>query len=427
MSIPFIKDPDGAALLCKDKCDKYDYLIAAGCGAVAGLVDVFLVGAPGQSALSNWTDAQVDKCVMTFAKLNKWDDNGNVKSAIGFLERKFRVNYDQRHSADVDGMFHMSAKNHHMKSLGHSPDLFGLFFSVLDQFSGTSTFLSDGKVYIKVVDSELVGGNFVAKLFCGVVNWFGHLMSDVAGSSGAVGRGSGIVMPFYELFGLCNFGDFSGGDGARMSLAKLATLAFEEGYDARFGLTMAIPVVLCDLLIRLIWAIRRRFEFQKPWNECLPTRQHGDLRVMLLVGNGTLCVTDLVGALVQSGGEPIAIFMHLNLIAWYKFAKLAVREVCIRLGVPPTIQETLEAFKRINAALQLQLQKLERIDIAAFQRETQAYNEMVRLLDGVKTEKELSERLTVVMERMGIELPWRRTHGSFDSFMRDKSAVLRIE
>ena len=32
------------AELYNDKCDKYDYLISVGCGAIAGLVDIFLVG-----------------------------------------------------------------------------------------------------------------------------------------------------------------------------------------------------------------------------------------------------------------------------------------------------------------------------------------------------------------------------------------------
>lgn len=51
-----------------DKCDKYDYLIAVGCGAVAGLVDVFMVGSPADSKVLKWTDAQADKAVMLFAK-----------------------------------------------------------------------------------------------------------------------------------------------------------------------------------------------------------------------------------------------------------------------------------------------------------------------------------------------------------------------
>ena len=55
---------------------------------------------------------------------------------------------------------------------------------------------------------ELQGGNFSAKLFCGVANWFGHIMSDIAGSSGSQGRGSGLAIPFFELFQMCTFGEF---------------------------------------------------------------------------------------------------------------------------------------------------------------------------------------------------------------------------
>ena len=92
-----------------DKCDKYDYLIAAGCGAIAGVIDMFLVGSPADSKLQGWTDAQVDKTVMTFAKTCGWSPRAgkenSVTSAIGFLEKKFPVNYDQRHSGDVGGLW----------------------------------------------------------------------------------------------------------------------------------------------------------------------------------------------------------------------------------------------------------------------------------------------------------------------------------
>ena len=41
-------------MLSKNKCDKYDYLAAVACGAVGGLIDIFLVGAPGESVLGKW-------------------------------------------------------------------------------------------------------------------------------------------------------------------------------------------------------------------------------------------------------------------------------------------------------------------------------------------------------------------------------------
>ena len=170
-----IEKKDGE-LLQKHACDSSDYLIAVACGAVSGLVDIFLVGAPSQSVIGKWTDAQVDEAVKKFAEKSGWSPRpgkeGNVASAIGYLERQYKVNYDQRYSADVGGAFNMSTKNHHIKSLSHSPDIIGLFFSVLNQFTSTSSFVSGGKlVTIKTESFELQGNNLVSKVFCGIVNW----------------------------------------------------------------------------------------------------------------------------------------------------------------------------------------------------------------------------------------------------------------
>ena len=38
------------------ECDKYDYILAASSGALCGLIDVFLVGKPGESPLGEITD-----------------------------------------------------------------------------------------------------------------------------------------------------------------------------------------------------------------------------------------------------------------------------------------------------------------------------------------------------------------------------------
>ena len=107
-------------LLLEDICCTLDYLVSAACGAVAGLIDIFFVGAPGESALGAWSDAQVDGAVLKLSKLFGWKPGAgkenSIASAIGFLEKKFKVNYDQRHTADVGGLFDMSTRNHHIKS-----------------------------------------------------------------------------------------------------------------------------------------------------------------------------------------------------------------------------------------------------------------------------------------------------------------------
>ena len=242
-----------------DKCDKYDYLIAAGCGVIGGVIDIFLVGSPKDSVIGRWTDDQVDSTVKSFAKFVGWspskEKENSIASAIGYLEKKFRINYDQRHTVDVDGVFNMTTKNHHMMSLGHSPDIVGLFFSILNQFTNTSTFIADGKVIsIGTKCSELQGSNFISKLYCGIVNWFGHIMSDIAGSSGSRGqggRGTGVVIPFFELIQLCKFGKFNVGKD-RQDLATIAIRTFQEGYDFRHGLAMSIPVIFTDLAIKFL-------------------------------------------------------------------------------------------------------------------------------------------------------------------------------
>lgn len=419
------QDKDIKPYFYHDKCDKYDYLIAVGCGAIAGIVDVFLVGSPADSKLQGWTDAQVDKTVMTFAKTCGWSPREgkekSVSSAIGFLEKQFSVNYDQRHSGDVGGLFTMSAKNHHMKSLAHSPDIIGLFFSVLNQFTSTSSFLHNGQlITIQTETYELQGHDFISKLFCGIANWFGHLMSDIAGSSGAAGRGSGIVIPFYELFQLCNFGSFQVGQD-RNTLATVATKVFQEGYDARFGLTMAIPVVLCDLSIKLIWALKHCFYHKRPLQECIPSKRHDDLRMMLIIGNGVLCLMDGADAALRSGGNCVKFFLRLNIFAWLRLTCQVLREICIRVGISFPLQKQLDAYIRINEALKSYLAQLEKIDLKRFKEETAQYNQMLAMLETANSEQELNTLLKKEYEALGIELPYS---GKFDDFMNDDSAVL---
>ena len=68
--------------------------------------------------------------------------------------------------ADVNDLFDMNTRNHHLMSLAHSPDVIGLFFSILNQFTSTATFVADGKLITIATDTyELQGGNFISKIF----------------------------------------------------------------------------------------------------------------------------------------------------------------------------------------------------------------------------------------------------------------------
>lgn len=321
----------------------------------------------------------------------------------------------------------MEKKNHHMLSLSHSPSVIGLFFSILNQFTSTSTFIANGElITIDTKTFELKGGNFPAKLFCGVANWFGHIMSDVAGSTGSrgnTGRGTGVVIPFYELFQFCKFGKFQIGKD-RQDLATLAIRAFQEGYDLRYGMAMAVPVLITDLCIRLVWALRRRFQYEIPLKECIPTQKHEDLRMLLLVGTGTLCVMDGVDAGIRSGGNALAFFMRLNLIAWGRLVCLVLKEVCIRVKIVGPMQKAINAFEQNNQLMQKYLQELEKIDYKAFKEECEKYNTLVAGLSVVTTEGGLNRLLCDTYETLGYKKPWE---GDFDTFMADKNNRLVFE
>ncbi|MGF1697889.1 hypothetical protein L4C54_19695 [Vibrio lamellibrachiae] len=310
-------------------CDKYDYFIASTCGLIGGLIDIFFVIAPGEGLAGKFTDEMTNKAVEKFAQLNGWkgprEGSDPTTSAIGFLERNFKINYDHRHGGDVDHLFKMSTKNHHIKSLGHSPDLVGLFFSILNQFTNTASFIAGGKlITIDTDEFALQGSDFISKIFSGFTNWLGHLFSDVAGSSGAVTRGSGIPIPFFSLLQLFDIGEFG---EHKQSFATMAVKVFEQGYDARHGAAMAIPVVITELLTRIMWVVKRRFYHEQDWSECIPSVSNPELRRMLLVSHGTLCAVDTVDATLKSGGTVLGFMKHANIIAYARFGVLAVKEV----------------------------------------------------------------------------------------------------
>jgi hypothetical protein len=334
----------------KPDCDKIDYALAASSGCLCGIIDVFLVGKPGESPLGNITDKWFDTKVRIFAKICGWKGPKSAtvnptKSAIGFLERHFKVPYDQTGTSGegkwIEG-FELSTKSHHFKSLAHNPTLLGLFFSILDQFTLSSHFVSHGQL-IELVDVggkfELRGNNVLAKLWCGFVNWLGHLHSDIAGSSGSKLRGTGIPSPIWAWTNnivaikaklnipITKFNnDFN----------NLATELFNQGFDARFQTAQAIPVFINSLLVRLLYSVRRLIQyysntkeedrsFKKMWESIEPF-SNPSVKRMLTVAHGTFFLMDFsdafIRAVVKGGGNfnPVEFCLRINVIGIGRFA-----------------------------------------------------------------------------------------------------------
>ena len=329
-------------------CDRVDYILAASSGALCGVIDIFLVGKPSESPLGNITDKWFASRTMDFARLchpehKKFD---NLDSAIRFLERKFKVPYDQTHIGNVGKeVFNLTPTNHHFKSLGHNPSLLGLFFSIFDQFTNNSHFITDGQlISLEKADAkwELKGKNIPSKLFCGFVNWLGHLISDASGSSSSAHnneRGMGIPSPLWtwsnDIIAIKSKLGLKATDTDK-AINELSLRIFEKGYDSRFQTTQAIPIFLNEMLVRVIYAIRRFFNylqtipsekrsFSLMWKKCEPF-SNATVKRMLTVAHGTFCLVDLGDATVRSfmagAGtfDVVEFVLRLNIVGIGRFA-----------------------------------------------------------------------------------------------------------
>lgn len=326
----------------KPYCDKLDYILAASSGALCGVLDIFLIDKPGESPFGDITDKWFEDRTKDFARFCHPNAKSfdSLESALRFLESRFDVPYDQTGLGDAGSLiFDLTAKNHHFKSLAHNPSLLGLFFSILDQFDNTSHFVTGGElIRLEKADEawKLHGNNPPAKLFCGFVNWFGHLMSDVSGSqSSARGgkRGMGIPSPLWtwtnDMIAMKASLKLTVTD-ADMAMNELALNIFKQGYDSRFQTAQAIPVFINELLVRFIYATRRLFKYYletpKPersfalmWKTCEPF-SNPSVKRMLTVAHGTFCLVDVGAATGQAFIEgagafnAVEFFLCLNIV-----------------------------------------------------------------------------------------------------------------
>lgn len=325
------------------ECDKYDYILSACSGALCGIIDIFLVGKPGESPLGDMTDKWFANRTIDFAKLCGYKgDNESLPSAIIYLEKKFKVPYDQSVGGGVlKELINLTPNNHHFKSLAHNPTMLGLFFSILNQFTNTSSFVATGRlITLKNSDNkfELEGNNIPSKIFCGIANWIGHLISDVSGSSSSKGRGMGIPSPLMawsnDVIAIKEKLKIPQSEFDE-SLNKVALKLFEKGYDVRFQAAQIMPVFINEMVVRLLYSVRRLIKyysitvkqercFSNLWKTCEPF-SNATVKRMLIVAHGTFCAIDISDATIRSfalGGGSFNIsefIMRLNVIGIGRF------------------------------------------------------------------------------------------------------------
>ncbi len=325
-------------------CEKIDYILAITSGAICGLIDIFLIGSPSDTVLGEITDEKVANLVKKFAHANGWEDKNNhneLSTAISYLEKKYKIPYDQTVGGDIfKQLLDLNTYNHHFKSLGHNPSILGLFFSILNQFTNTSSFVSNGE-YITLTNSdsgfELNGNDVPSKLLCGFTNWLGHIISDVSGSSSSKGRGMGIPSPLWtwvnDLIVIKRKLNIPSNEFDR-NLNDFVIEIYKNGYDIRFQTAQLIPVFINECLTRIFYSLRRMMHYYKKsqtrsfkqlWSACEPF-SNSTVKRMLTVAHGTFCLLDVGDATIRSivaGGGTVNIaelVMNVNIAGIGRFS-----------------------------------------------------------------------------------------------------------
>mgnify|MGYP005876876031 FL=1 len=360
-----------------NQADGYDYALAISSGIIAGLIDSFMVGEWNFARAKKESNIAINKKIIEFTKKDvryipwcegtgkssRWikRDPDRLASAVEFLEEKYRLPGDNDWNFKGSGI---SAASHHLDDFCHHPTLMGMISCILVQFTGSAKYHTSTGKNIKMSLLEVNEyGHFVSdktygKVFAGIINWFfiaaqtlknrkGHLMSDMAGSIGAVkGLKSGAGLPgtimsmLKELSTLpcINELDFAenirrayqngiGRDGKKLDLGIFNNLF--EGASSKADIRtefavkselkrQTVPVVVNEIVVRAFYFIRRFIEEMKEksiaeleWKTLMPMNNRTIVR-MLTIASGTFCAVDLgdatIRSAVKSGGNAQVFF-----------------------------------------------------------------------------------------------------------------------
>lgn len=337
--------------------DGLDYTIAVASGMIAGIIDSVWVGEISIDRSNELGKEKIDSFVIKVAK-SKGYKGDDLAGAVKYLEQNYPIAADKATNDFGGGL------QHHLRDFSHHPTPVGLLFSLLTQFTekvyGTDV---TGTFRVANLDKSgfyLIGKNIPEKITFGVINWFFHMVSDMAGSSGSIDAGklgTGLpgpivsmlkeisVLPVFSKLDKRGYKEFS------VWISKLfnGTLLGEHDengkivapvkFDLRteIGLVgelskQAVPVVINECIVRGFYFVRRLSEEIKAskaktisdlkyinWRDTLPFKNRTVAR-MLVISTGTFTVIDVADAAIRSGGFNAGCLLRVNFVGVGRFA-----------------------------------------------------------------------------------------------------------
>lgn len=315
--------------------DGMDYGIAIFGGVLAGIIDIFFVDDFSLEKAKKWGDEQVSNYVVKVAKKHGYKKD-NLLGAVTFMENKYPIAADKVKDEFGGG------RQHHLKDFSHHPTPVGLFFSLMTQFTHKVYGTDVGGHFISIAlkKTNLVGESFSEKISLGVIQWFFHMVSDMAGSSDSIAkgvRGTGLPGPLGSLLKeasalpIFQKMDKRGNKEFSVKISKLfngtllgecdengkiirpmeVDLRTEIGIVHQLG-QQAIPVIINECIVRGFYFVRRFImelkekeirSFKKldkvNWRNTLPGKNRTIAR-MLTISTGIMFVINMGDAVIES-------------------------------------------------------------------------------------------------------------------------------
>lgn len=367
-----------------DDADKLDYVAAVSSGIVSGLIDTVFVGELSLDHASEWGTNKIERFVARIARMEGYVGNDLI-GAVRFLERKHPFAADGN-TNDFGGGLH-----HHLRDFSHHFSIGGLFFSILTQLTGLVVGTDrNGRVIIVPIPEthrQCIGKNLAEKLVYGTINWFFHMVSDMAGSGGSLMGGTGIPGPLVsfmkELSALPFFKDAHNDEmGFRLWVSKLfnGTLLADhdesgkviKGSEKRFDLRaeigmlgeigkQSLPVLINQCIVRGFYFCRRISRELHRRNimhirdlsriapeDVLPWGTPA-MRRMVSISSGVFVGVDLADAAIRATQkrDPVTFLLRINYVGVATFAVACIVDIreSLATNVPDTGKNFEEAFE----------------------------------------------------------------------------------
>ena len=398
--------------------DKLDYAVSIASGIICGVIDILFVGKFDLDEGIDWSSEKINDFVVKVAKSQGYPKD-DLKGAIQFLE-KFGSPCDK--AMNVFG----GGKQHHLRDFAHHASPIGLFFSLLTQFTQRAygTDKTGSFITTKEVNPEFIGKDVPHKFLFGMIYWVFHMASDMAGSSGSAGGGTGVPGPIMSMVKLLStipiFKDKDGVNNLSVMVSKLfnGTLLAERedgkiirGEDGKAWIRrmdlrgelgvlyevgkQSIPIIANEMFVRGFYFVNRLIGELKEkesihdieWKKTIPFNNRTIAR-MMTVSLGTFHAVDVLDAAIEGAIHCKGQWAEFGRQALLRLNFVGIGRFTIALGNEAVMgwkkyRRTKERMMLKNEALCLMQVKLYQSDVLLWEAVSDAERSVETLYDAM--------------------------------------------